>query len=425
MNQKTPIQLTRSQREGLDCLQDGRENIFLTGGPGTGKSFLIREFLKTQEKEIPVIASTGAAAILVGGRTFHSFFGLGIMQGGERAVLERARKDRALKKRLRRASTVVIDEVSMLSASTFDCAERIAREVRKADAPWGGIRVIAVGDFAQLPPISKAPTKEWAFLGRAWLSSNFRKVTLQEVVRSRDRKFIEVLEEIRWGGASEKVHDFLNGRMVASEEVEMDVPHIFPRRVQTEAFNRMKLESLSTAQRTYVTEYGGQEVYVRRLRSDAPIPPVLELKEGALVMLRMNDPKQRYVNGTVGTLRTMYEARLIVEVGSRLIDVEPYTFTLLNADGEEVAYARNFPVNLAYGSTIHKVQGATLERVHIDLKSLWEPGQAYVALSRARTSGGITLSGWEPASIIADPSVRSFYGRGLPEDDEACIVDMA
>jgi len=403
------IELTPSQDKALQILQKGIGNIFLTGGPGTGKSFLINEFLERSDEKIPVIASTGTAAILVGGRTFHSFFGLGIMQGGAEAVCERAMKNTPLKKRLRKYETIVIDEVSMLSFGAFDCAELIARRARKSDLPWGGIRVIAVGDFAQLPPVSRDGNKEWCFLGRAWANSGFTKVALLEVKRTEDAEFLEILEEIRWGKTSSRVTRFLNERVVADEDVDRDVPHIFPRRAQTDAFNKAKLAEIEGPEQIFETEYGGKQMYIDRLMKEAPIPPQLVLKEGALVMIRINDPKQRFVNGTVGTVEEICDDVLLINTRKRTLELETYSFTLLDGNGEEAAFASNFPVTLAYASTIHKVQGTTLPRVHVSLKNLWEPGQAYVALSRAESGDGITIMGWDRHSIKADDLVRDFY----------------
>ena len=143
---------------------------------------------------------------------------------------------------------------------------------------------------------------------------------------------------------------------------------------------------------------------------------MLELKKGALVMLRINDPKQRFINGTVGTVMDADDTLLTIESRGRRLEIEPFTFTMLDADGEEGAFARNFPVTLAYANTIHKMQGATLDRAHVNLKSLWEPGQAYVALSRVRSGQGITLMGWDAHSIKADPVVREFYEYVIPAE---------
>ncbi len=405
----TQLKLTPSQEAGFEALMEGEENIFLTGGPGTGKSFLIRRFLDECEDEVPVVASTGAAAILIGGRTFHSFFGLGIMQGGPEAVTAKAMKNKRLRKRLKDTDVLVVDEVSMLSGDTLNCAEQIARSIRRSQQPWGGIRMIVVGDFAQLPPISRGKEKEWCFLSQAWKRSNFKKIVLREVKRTEDAEFLEVLEDIRWGRVSPKVQTFLNERLSQSDTADSEVPHVFPRRAQTDQFNRARLNEIGFKSRFYPTEYGGKEIYIDRLKRDAPIPEVLELKESALIMLRMNDPKQRYVNGTVGTIEGLEDDLLLVRVHKRVIEIEPFSFTVLDDEGEEAAFARNFPVTLAYASTIHKMQGTTLDRCHISLKALWEPGQAYVALSRARSGNGITLMDWEPGSILADQTVQKFY----------------
>lgn len=407
------VQLTPSQKEAFQDLTQGRGNIFLTGGPGTGKSFLIREFLDHCPEKVPVVASTGAAAILIGGRTFHSFFGLGIMQGGPEAVVKKALKNKRLRKRLKETTTLVIDEVSMLSGETLDTAEHLARMARKSPLPWGGIRIIAVGDFAQLPPITRGREKEWCFLSQTWERSRFKKVILREVKRTEDAAFLEVLEDIRWGKSSERVRAFLNERILAADEVQSNVPHVFPRRAETDAFNRARLNEIDSDSRFYKTEYGGRDIYIERLKRDAPVPEVLELKKSALVMLRMNDPKQRYINGTVGTIEELDDEYLLVRVGKQLFEIEPFSFTVLDEDGEEAAFAKNFPVSLAYASTIHKVQGTTLERCHISLRGLWEPGQAYVALSRARSGDGITLMDWDESSIRADLAVTEFYEREM------------
>ncbi len=413
------VQLTPSQTEAFSELMETQDNIFLTGGPGTGKSFLIREFLRESPEKIPVVASTGAAAILIGGRTFHSFFGLGIMQGGSNVVVEKALKNKRLRKRLKNTETLVIDEISMLSSDALDCAERIASTVRKSLQPWGGIRIITVGDFAQLPPISQGKDKQWCFLSQTWERSRFKKLILREVKRTEDSMFLEVLEDIRWGKVSERVRTFLNGRLMNNEELEQDVPHVFPRRAQTDSFNHARLNEIGFDSRLYPTEYGGKDIYIERLKRDAPIAEVLELKQSVLVMIRVNDPKQRYVNGTVGTIEELEDDCLLVRVKNQIFEIEPFTFTILDDEGQEAAFAKNFPVSLAYASTIHKVQGTTLERCHISLRALWEPGQAYVALSRARSGRGISLMDWDEKSIQADLVVKKFY-----EDEVGAIHEL-
>lgn len=401
------MNLTPSQLIAARALE-GKSNVFLTGGAGTGKSFLIRHFLKEHSSEkIPVLASTGAAAILLGGRTFHSFFGLGILQGGAQAVFNKAQENKKLKKRLQSASTIIIDEVSMLSHSAVDCAESIARSLRGSDEPWGGLKVIAVGDFAQLPPVSRGSQKEWAFLGEAWASSGFKTLQLTDFVRTEDEDFLRVLEQIRRGELSDEVRDFLDAHTL--DEVDPETPHLFSRRDHTERFNLARLAEIDDESRVYETKYFGESRYQENLMREAPIPPTLELKRGALVMIRVNDPKQRFVNGTMARVRSLYADSISVETESRTLELEPFSFSYVDADGKECAHAVNFPVTLAYASTIHKIQGATLDRAHIDLGQIWEPGQAYVALSRVRRGKNLSLSRWSESAIRVDPDVLAFY----------------
>ncbi|MDB5036597.1 MAG: helicase-like protein [Bacteriovoracaceae bacterium] len=402
------IQLTLDQEQAFLNLKENRRNLFITGGAGTGKSFLIQYFLRSQVEKIPVLASTGAAAIIVGGRTFHSFFGLGRMQGGPEQVFTEALKNKRLKKRLNQVSRLIIDEISMISFDTLDVAEKIARALRANDEPWGGLRIVAVGDFAQLPPVSQSRSKEWAFLGEAWAASEFKILHLTEVMRTEDTDFMAVLSDLRYGKSSVRLKHFLKTH--TRQEVDGDVTRLFPRRDQTEAFNLGRLAEIPEISRRYETIYSGEQRYLERVQRDAPIPAVLELKKGALVMIRVNDSKQRYVNGTTGRVIALKDEVVTIETDRRTLEIEPFTYSVQNEDGQEVAFAKNFPLNLAYASTIHKIQGATLDKVHIDLLGLWEPGQAYVALSRARRGDDVTISRWSERSILADPMVKSFYG---------------
>jgi ATP-dependent DNA helicase PIF1 len=388
----------------------GCDNIFLTGVAGSGKSFLVRHFLKTKDpKTFPVLASTGAAAILVGGRTFHSFFGLGIMQGGFDETVDRALKNKKLIKRIQKTEGVVIDEVSMLSGPTLRAAETISRLALKKDAPWGGLKIITVGDFAQLPPVNPhSRQKEWAFLDRVWQNSSFNSQVLKTIMRTRDEHFVKILDSVRQGIVSNEVAAFLKSK-IASVSEDFEGTRLFPRRDQAENYNLTRLERISGKAHTSETIYAGDSKFIEDLKRHAPVPNVLSLKVGALVMMRLNDAKSRWVNGSLGVIKSISENLLKISLlDGGLAEVEKVSFSLLNAEGKEVASAQNFPVNLAYASTIHKAQGLTLDKISVDLKNLWEPGQAYVALSRVRSPEGLFISDWAPSSIITDPSVSRF-----------------
>lgn len=410
--QHSSASLTPCQTKALDVLM--REgNVFLTGAAGTGKSFLLDEYLRGKgTDDFPVVASTGAAAVIVGGRTFHSFFGLGIMEGGAEMAVNKALRSRKVVHRLQRASCVIIDEVSMLSGVTLMAAEAVARGARGKDEPWGGLRIIVVGDFAQLPPVTPGQqSKDWGFLHSVWEASDFEPALLSTVMRTQDSEFLEILNFIRDGIVNERVHAFLEERIDTSLD-SIDATRLYPHRAQAEQYNLYRLQSLSGKEYAVQTTYTGEERYFDSAKRNLPIPDTLILKAGALIMMRRNDIsfERKFVNGSLGHILGIDEDILHVSLFTgENIEVEKYKFSCLDGDGNEVVAAWNFPVSLAWATTIHKAQGATLDSMIVDLHQLWEPGQAYVALSRVRSGNGLTIERWSPSSIRADALVTSFY----------------
>lgn len=388
-------------------------NVFLTGAAGTGKSFLLQHYLAGKPTEsFPVVASTGVAAVLVGGRTFHSFFGLGILEGGPDLAVVRALRSRKLINRLHRACCVIIDEVSMLSGTILKAAEAVARRARGKDEPWGGLRVITVGDFAQLPPVTPDSTsKDWAFLHPVWQESGFQPALLSTVMRTQDIEFLRILNFIREGMVNDAVHAFLNHRITTSTE-RAEGTRLYPHRAQAEIYNRQRLEAIARPLRSFPTQYVGKEKFVEAAKKVIPIPETLLLKEDALIMMRKNDVTGglHYVNGSLGYIRDITEDSLgIALLSGEEIEVGKEKFSYLDGEGNEIIAAWNFPVTLAWATTIHKAQGASLDRIIVDLHALWEPGQAYVALSRVRSGSGLMLERWSPRSILAEPLVTQFY----------------
>lgn len=406
--------LSEEQIKALQLLQSG-ENVFLTGGAGSGKSTVVRELMfSINKKEMPVLASTGAAAVLVGGRTFHSFFGLGIMEGGEAQALEKARKDRRLFSRLRKVEGFILDEVSMISSSAFRVAEQLSREARESSLPWGGMRVLVVGDFAQLPPVSRnsrGVAREWAFLDPVWEQSGFQICELSHNHRTQDMEYLNILASVRVGKVTPEVQAFLEKHTEEHNDWS-EGTRLFPLRAQAEAFNQRKLHEIESEERMFPTMYFGDARAIESLKKSAPIAENIVLKTGCQVLFLQNDPQRRWVNGSRGEIVDfMKEAILIRLKNGREVEVERTQFSLQNADGIVVASALNFPLTLAYATTIHKSQGSTLDEVWLDLQRLWEPGHAYVALSRLRTPQGLHLMGWNAKSILVDPHVEKFYSH--------------
>lgn len=404
------MSLSSEQELALELCQSG-ENIFLTGGAGSGKSFVIREFMSDiRHSQIPILASTGAAAVLLGGRTFHSFFGIGIMEGGASATFERASNDRRLMKRLREVEGVIIDEISMIPGDALMVAEKLAQNARESTLPWGGMRIIAVGDFGQLPPVTRGgQRRDWCFLNEVWQRTGFQSVELTHNQRIQNKNFLDILKDVRQGQMTNQVQEFLHEHTKPHDE---DHPgtRLFPRREQSENYNLKKLAEINDDEILVDSIYLGEQRYIDILGKSAPVPQQLRLKIGCRVLFLKNDPQKRYVNGTRGTLVKYEPDHLIVKKeGGREVKVEKISFSLLDADGNPKASVIQFPVNLAYATTIHKSQGATLDELWCDLGSLWEPGHAYVALSRLRDPAGLHIVRWSPRSFIVDPEVQRFY----------------
>ncbi|MFM6927442.1 MAG: DEAD/DEAH box helicase [Bdellovibrio sp.] len=406
------LELSPEQADALELLRSG-ENVFLTGGAGSGKSFLIRQFMRELDpKTMPILASTGAAAVLLGGRTFHSFFGLGIMDGGPDATYERASKDKKLTARLRNVEGVIIDEVSMIPGQALMIAEALTQKARESSLPWGGLRIITVGDFAQLPPVTmRGQTRDWCFTNNVWAQSGFQPVMLSHNQRVQDDLFLDVLSDVRHGLVTPRVRDFLNEHL---RDHDQDHPgtRLFPRRLDADTFNQQKLAELSEEEVAIDSIYFGSEKHVEILMKTAPVPVKLTLKLGCRVMFLQNDPQKRWVNGTRGVVTDIEADRITVRKdGGREVQVDKVSFALQDAEGNVMAQVIQFPLTLAYATTIHKSQGATLDDLWCDLSRLWEPGHAYVALSRLRGSEGLHLIGWNPRSIIVDPKVLEFYKK--------------
>jgi ATP-dependent exoDNAse (exonuclease V) alpha subunit len=401
--------LSEEQQKALELLQSG-ENVFLTGGAGCGKSHLIRAFMSSQSsKTLPILASTGAAAVLVGGRTFHSFFGLGIMEGGPEMALQKALKDRRVLKRVSQIEGFILDEVSMIPAEAIEVAEQIARVAKESSLPWGGLRVIFVGDFAQLPPVTKQGPRAWAFRSRVWKDSGFQTCFLSHNHRIEDRDFLDILAQVRAGNVTPAVHAFLESHVREHDESDK-ATRLFPLRDQAEMFNRTELASIDEPEVRIHSVYLGEPKNIEALQRQAPIPAELVLKRGCRVLFLQNDPQRRWVNGTRGTVVSIEPEKIIVAKDKgREVTVEKATFSIQDADGNIKASVINFPLILAYATTIHKSQGATLDELWVDLSRLWEPGHAYVALSRLRSPQGLRILRWSERSFVIDPLVNQFY----------------
>lgn len=415
------FELNNSQKAAMEKLMEGG-NVFLTGAAGTGKSFLMRQYLSESGERPTMLATTGVAAIILGGRTFHAFFSLWDFGSPYAQMIQSALNNQRMLYRVRGAETIVIDEVSMLDARTMNAGEEIARIVRGNDAPWGGLRVIAVGDFCQLPPVDPGRKDgdpiNWVFNADVWKRTGFETVQLTEVMRTGDTHFMDLLGKVRSGVIDDDVKAFLQKQNITEEQARnIEGSRIFARKVQVEKYNKMKLAAIDAPSEVFHAQISGQESLLEKdankskLLKSMPVDEVIELKKGALVMIRANNTDQGYANGSLahyeGCENGMMEV-VLVDSGMAVY-LEKKTYEYKDGDGKVRASAEQYPVSLAWATTIHKAQGATLDCVIADIRNLWESGQAYVAMSRTKTAEKFYVLNWNARSVLLDPQVRKFY----------------
>lgn len=417
--EKEGILLNDDQERVLNILANSTENVFLTGDAGTGKSFVLDVFLSrlrnlsgnSFKDKFPVLASTGAAAVLIGGRTFHSFFGLGLMKGTDKDIVLESCKRKDVIKRLLSAEILFIDEISMLDGRTLSIAEEIAMRCRVSEKPWGGLRIVCSGDFFQLPPISRVKGRpDWAFLSEVWKTSNFVNLILKQVVRTKEKALSDVLNYIRVGEYNRYVYDFLHRNIIKNVET-YDGTRIFPFRKDVSQLNLERLSKLESKEKIYNSHYVGDERYEDSVYSSLPIDRTLHLKENAIVMIRKNSKDGLFVNGTTGKICGMSDSVIDIETPNRIISLTEHEFEYQNGSGRVVASVFAFPLSLAWASTIHKIQGATLDSVCCNLCGVWESGQTYVAVSRVRDEAGFSVESWSDNCIKADTRVLDFYSQ--------------
>lgn len=386
-------------------------NVFLTGPAGTGKSFNIDRFTSANP-DTEVTASTGVAALNVGGMTVHRWSGMLLGPGPHRQFAEyfdTLAKDnrhgiRAAFNRVRRARRVVIDEISMLPGRLLDYLDYHCRCIRRDDRPFGGIQIISTGDFCQLPPVrtSIRDDYDWAFSCRAWYAAGFETVELHTIHRQGDPKFASALSAFRIGLIDREVADVLRPRV--AQFPDRSLTRLLTHNAQVDRWNTYCLGELPDDEWVREAETYGPSHQVAFLEKNLLTPKVLTLKPGAEVMFTVNRPDHGFVNGQTGVVTSTNYDTVDVYTKGDVITVEPYTW-FYDPHGEDSASFEQFPLRLAYAMTIHKAQGLTLDSAYVDIRAAREPGQAYVALSRVRTLSGLHLKDWPKGVFVSQRAI--------------------
>jgi ATP-dependent DNA helicase PIF1 len=401
----------------LDLLVRGRAHIFLTGRAGTGKTTLVRRFMDMAGEDAAIVAPTGVAAMNAGGQTIHSFFRLPprLISPGDVKRLRHAKVIRALK-------TLVIDEISMVRADLMSAIDLSLRLNRGIDEPFGGVRVIAVGDLAQLPPVVQGEVAQYLdeefggpffFNSPAFAEAGFLRLELDTVFRQDDPDFIDILSGVRDADLTQSQAARLNQRVSQATGFDASATHVVLTPTNEQAFriNAQRLAALPGRETAFDGAVKG-EFDPRLFPTESP----LLLKPGARVMMIRNDPGGRFVNGTLGEVESVEGGAVRVRIGEEVVRVDPVDWERVKyvydekekAIGQEVIGAfKQLPLRLAWAMTVHKSQGLTLDKLYIDMgRGMFAHGQAYVALSRARALDGLWLSrALRPSDLVRDPRV--------------------
>jgi ATP-dependent DNA helicase PIF1 len=420
-----------TQAEALTILKTGA-NVFLTGEPGSGKTHTTNEFvayLREHNIEPSICASTGIAATHIKGMTIHSWSGIGIKDRLSAYDLDKIASNERIVKRVLHAHVLIIDEISMLSAGTFEMVEAVCRTIRRNSQPFGGLQVVLVGDFFQLPPVVKdrrprdeeseeilfeeeVPKTNFAYTSRAWAALNPIICYLGEQHRQEDDTFLEVLSAIRSGTHTDKERAHIEARVVRSEVLPENAVRLFPHNADVDRINTAELSKIDGAGRSYSMKSMGPATAVETLKKGCLSPELLQLKVGAAVMFTKNSPSGSFVNGTLGVVTRYAEngVPVVKTLSGRHIMAEPMEWPL-EEDGKVKAKIIQVPLRLAWAITVHKSQGMSLDSAVIDLSGAFEYGQGYVALSRVRTLKGLYLLGINERALEVHP-------EALKKDEE-------
>jgi len=399
------------QEEALTILKTG-VNVFLTGEPGAGKTHTINRYiawLRERGIDASVTASTGIAATHISGMTVHSWSGIGIKNEMSEWDIEMLMSKERTVKRIIDAKVLIIDEISMLDAATLSSVDRVLRAVRRqsfaADMPFGGMQVIFVGDFFQLPPVSRERAASFAFESESWKEANPIVCYLSEQHRQEDTAFLEILAALRDGSFNEDHAERLQERVGVASTATMPM-RLYTHNVDVDRINDSALQDLEGDIKQYIMDAKGSEALVAGLKKSCLSPETLFLKKGAAVMFTRNNFDAGYVNGTLGTVESFsIDGTPVVRTQSgRRIAAERQEWSV--TDGPKVlARLTQVPLRLAWAITVHKSQGMSLESAIIDLSHAFEYGQGYVAISRVRSLSGLFLEGLNARALALHPKV--------------------
>jgi ATP-dependent DNA helicase PIF1 len=422
-----------TQSEALNILKTGA-NVFLTGEPGSGKTHTINayvRYLRSSGIEPAITASTGIAATHIGGMTIHSWSGIGIKNRLDKYDLDKIATSEYISRRVRRTKVLIIDEISMLSTNTLDMVDLVCREIKQSSEAFGGMQIVLVGDFFQLPPITKRDLKGekgeqkqssllggenpssgiFAYEAGAWERARLVVCYLDEQYRQDDANFLSVLSAIRANDVTEEHLNYINKRQIDYDDMPDDeiknITKLFSHNVDVDRVNLSELSKIEDEVRYFQMSASGNDRIVEALKKGCLSPENLELKVGAVVMCTKNNQKEKFANGTLGIVTAFEEFSgepIIKTRTGRSITISPMDW-VVEENGKIRAQITQTPLRLAWAITVHKSQGMSMDAAIMDLSQVFEFGQGYVALSRVRRLSGLYLLGLNEHAFKVSPHV--------------------
>lgn len=385
-----------NQGLALEIMLSG-ESVFLTGPAGSGKTYVLGQFIKLAKnkgKKVSVTATTGLAATHLGGSTIHSWAGIGVHDALPSDFLNHLSKVR--RDIIEKTDILIIDEISMLHDYRLDMVDEACRLVRQKAEPFGGIQVIMSGDFFQLPPINRGDSRAGGFVvfSRVWQELDPVICYLEDQYRQDDESLIEVLGAIRAGDVRRHHAEMLLER-VGLDHTDDFVTELHTVNIDVDSINNARLAEIKSEQFTYEQTTTGGANYVETLSRSVLAPAQLSLKKGAFVMAVKNSPDRKYVNGSLGTVidfDAVTHYPVVEFMNGKVLTMIPDTWELRDGDKKRASITQ-IPLRLAWAITVHKSQGMTLDAARIDLRKAFVDGMGYVALSRVRSLGNIQLLG--------------------------------
>lgn len=422
----------------IHLFKNTKQNLFITGKAGTGKSTLLHFIRQQLEEDVIVLAPTGIAALNVNGDTIHSFFRL--KPGFELDEAINAKTNKKTIEKLKAVKTIVIDEISMVRADILDAIDVLLQKVKRNQDHFGGVRMVFFGDLYQLPPTLVEKDFDWFnkkydspyfFSAKVFQQKDLfieafqlKTIELTKVYRQKEQVFIDVLNAIRVGEVSQETLDFINARVGPNFKPlkEQSYIHLVTTNYMADTINNQKLNEIEHPFIQYTASSQG------KIGNIQPNGVHISVKIGAQVMFVNNDANKRWVNGTIGKVVDYSEVykpendefeqvlTVLLENGKK-VRVKPYTWEISqyvfkggSFRRENLGHFTQIPLKLAWAVTIHKSQGKTFSHVILDVGyGSFAHGQTYVALSRCKTFKGLVLKRKiEEKDIIVDEKINTF-----------------